>query len=109
MCKDLPPVVPSCLTSDLPVVLTDTPGFAPESRSVVESYRFGRRERAERQLPSDIDWKKAVPDLPRVLTDAPDADDLSSGQRRAHPPRPLGSRLRAHLPFRRIPAVVVTG
>ena len=57
--------------------------------------------------PTDLDWTNAVPDLPRVLTDAPDADDLTTGDSPGQRP-PLGARLNA-LVRRRLPAVVITG
>ena len=47
-----------------------------------------------------------MPDLPRVLTDAPDADDLTTRDSPGQPP--LGARLNA-LARHRLPAVVVTG
>jgi murein DD-endopeptidase MepM/ murein hydrolase activator NlpD len=45
--------------------------------------------------PTDLDWKNAVPDLPRVLTDAPVADDLPSGEHRGQRPPRLGGHLHA--------------
>ena len=46
------------------------------------------------ELAADLDWTNAVPDLPRVLTDAPDADDLTTGDSPGRRPS-LGGRLNA--------------
>ncbi|GAA3557639.1 M23 family metallopeptidase [Microlunatus spumicola] len=48
-----------------------------------------------------------MPDLPRVLTDAPVADDLPSGEHRGQRPSRLGGRL--HALGVRVPSAVLTG